>query len=245
MPNPTKRISGIAVAASLACGLIFAAPAAEASFVEVRDGNGGDVFSGGPGSQNLTINVGGGNLAVAAGAFALQYRLGGSGPWTDFLTYCLEADESLGLSGATPVTGTLNWDIASTAEYAAAADSLMRLYATWFEDSKLSSVKSAAFQVAVWELATDPTINLNGGTFKLVTGGAVATQANDYLNTGGWLPAADLGVILRVGNQDLLVETEGGTTPDAIPEPGTLTVLGLGLLGLAAARRRRRTQGLG
>ena len=242
MSNLPGRIACIAVAASLAGGLILAAPAAEAAFVEVRDGNGGNVFSGGPGAENLTINVGGGNLAVAAGAFALQYRLGGPGPWTDFLTYCLEADESLGLSGATPVTGTLNWDIASTAEYTSSADSLMRLYATWFDDSLTSAVKSAAFQVAVWELATDPVINLGGGSFKLVTGGAVQSKANDYLASANWLPAADLGVILRVGNQDLLIETQGGTTPDVIPEPGTLTVLGLGLLGLAVARRRRRTR---
>jgi hypothetical protein len=227
-------------AGAVAAGLMLSAPAAEAAFVQVRDGNGGNVFNGGPGSVNLTVNVNGGNLAVAAGAFALQYRLGASDPWTDFLTYCLEADELLGLSGATPMAGTLAADIAATAEYAATADSLMRLYATWFADSLTSATKSAAFQVATWELTTDATAHLGAGAFKLVTTGAVQTQANAYLNSADWKDPQDVGVVLRPGNQDLLISVDVPTDEQAIPEPATLAMLGLGLAGLAAACRRRR-----
>lgn len=222
---------GLLAAAVFGAGLLLAMPGAEAGPVEVRDGNGGNVFNGGPGSQNLSIMVNGSSMGVAAGAFALQYRIAPNQTWIDFLTYCLEPDELLGISGSTPVSGDFVARLGDSAEYAAAATNLGRLYQTYFTDSLTSSVKSAAFQVAVWELATDAVTNLAAGNFRLSTTGTVATQASTYLTTANWVTPSDVGVILRVGNQDLLVQ---------VPEPSTLALFGMGLAGIMAARRRRR-----
>lgn len=42
------------------------------------------------------------------------------------------------------------------------------------------------------------------------------------------------------GSHDVTWKTDGGPPPQELPEPGTLALLGLGLLGIGAARRRNK-----
>ncbi|WP_144185244.1 PEP-CTERM sorting domain-containing protein [Elioraea rosea] len=234
-----RSITALKVSLPLAaafCGAFaFAAPA-EASTIWVRDGNGGTVFNGGPGSVTLTVRVDGVNTTVQAGAFRLQYIFseatpGGSAPgWTDFLTYCLEPDELLGISGSTPKKGSFSEGLAGT-PYAADETALTRLVNTHFADSLTSATKSAAFQVALWEVAYDAVADLGDGAFRYTASGAVRAQALAYLDEASWMAGTEnLDVILRIGSQDLIVQ---------VPEPGTMALLLAGLLGLGVAARRR------
>lgn len=220
------------------------AVSASAAPVLVRDGNGGNLFNGGAGFRDLTIRLNGSNQNVRAGQFALQLSLDNGENWVDFLAYCLEADELIGINGSTPVSGNLIKLVDSTIYTGDNRTGIARVWQN-LGNSVDTADEAAAAQIAFWEVATDgnagggPDRGLFDDSFRFFGGGTVYNLARDYLHGGNASQLNNIWVIERDGFQDLVLIGFTPPTETPVMEPGTLGLLGMGLAGLIAVRRRK------
>ena len=209
---------------------------AVATPIFVRDAGAlNNLFDGGAGSWNITVYVNGTNHNVRAGQFSLEYSFDQTN-WTSFLTYCLEADELIGISGNNVVSGNLVH--LQDSLYVSDANALTAIISKYW-DNVNQDFKAAGFQVALWEITGDSTVDLSKGQFRYTQNGNVRGQANSFLSGwSGFTPRDDIWIIQRDGFQDLILLGYTPATP--VMEPSTLGLLGMGVAGLLAVRRRMR-----
>ncbi len=216
------------------------------------------LFAPGFGTQVSVSSDSGANFQTfRAGAFTLESNAGDPAvdPWKAFLTYCFELTQFIRLNNG-PVqyeSSALNAPGLPAADQLTSiqAGALSRLWSNSFVASLDSGEKSAAFQVAVWDIAMDGDTGLDGlttGAFRVNVLPQDAVNVNvralavDYLDVayGADEPTSVVAGLFHPTNQNLLFPPGQGPSgvDEPVPAPATLLLLGAGLAVLATQRRR-------
>jgi len=192
-----------------------------------------------------TVNDGANWYTTTVGLFRFQ-RGGGDYPGfsaIDFYAFCIEPREFVSVG----TTYTYDWSVLEDGATniggmgIAKATLLSELYAQYYPSflPVLNQDKAGALQIATWEIVreTSGTMNVLEGTtrFRNAANPTTMTLAQSYLDSlTGAGPYMDVVAALTAvgGVQDVVVHDN--------PEPGTLALLGLGLLALAAAGKVRK-----
>ena len=180
---------------------------------------------------SISTDTGSTFFGATAGLFDLVGEH--NAPSADFhrlLAFCLEPDVDL-----TKFDNPYEAQDLSASSEVVNSVGIAKLWAA-YRSSVTTNDTAAAFQLAIWELAYEGGANLSTGLFQ--AGASTAkTIAQGWLNSLANLTDTAKNLIVladnsrtQVDRQDLLIQT---------PLPGTLGLLGLGLLGLGGMRRKK------
>lgn len=186
------------------------------------------------GSVKGDVTLDGKTREVQAGMLRLNAELVSGVPvtniYSEILAFCLEVDVLL-TKGEYELLGAADY---FTAEKLGTVEALFSQHL----GKTGSAVHDAAFQLALWEIIYDGDGDLSSGLFSAAANwGDALTKAQallDELVAGSfeslWVFQAP-GMGVERSSQDLITWK--------VPEPGSLALIGAGLIGFGALRRRK------
>lgn len=171
---------------------------------------------------------------LGGGAFSVDNL--STGPGVDFLTFCLQMTQHIDYSQSFRVGGITNF-----ADDAGGPDPIS-LETAWifssFRSGSLSSYGSNEIQAAIWVLEDEWTTDVGNSA-------ALITLAHNQVNAG-WVNNG-VGVLnlfytdgQQAQDQLTLNPPTSQLPPEPVPEPGTLSLMGVAGAALAAARKKFR-----
>lgn len=166
-----------------------------------------------------------------------------------FYTYCVDLLNSNLGSDDVAIKSTSLLSVAGVANAGGKAAWLFNTYASVIRampyatttEKANANQSAAALQVAIWEAILDNTNDIAGGTFRLTSNSlnnGITTKAMAYLSSlySGGPSGYNTGTASWL---DMSTKQDQIFLP-GVPEPGSILLLGTGLVGMVVVRRRRR-----